>query len=323
MALGCSVLLHLGVVVVLFAGSFISPKKPEQKPLSMTMSALPKDKPIIKAAMVNSADVERQIDKLKQQKIDAKREQQRRADKLRNERRKIQELEKLRKKRQQEKLAADRAAKRAKEQAAKEAKLAQQKIEQAKAKQKDEAEKALKAQQERQKQEKAAAEAKAKRLADEKAAAEAKAKRLADEKAAKEKADKIRKEKLRKAKEAKERAAQEALMAEQMAEEQAEVNRARDRRVLSEVEKYTVLISSAIQRHWNVDESMRGKQCVLNIKLGRSGIAYSVKAVSGDKFVCKSAEDAVYKVNNFPVSKDPAVFARLKEINLTVQPEFD
>ena len=50
---------------------------------------------------------------------------------------------------------------------------------------------------------------------------------------------------------------------------------------------------------------------------------YSVKAVSGDSFVCQSARAAVLKANTFSVSKDPQVYAQMKDINLTVQPEFN
>jgi len=287
----------------LFLGSLFEDKKVKPMPQASI------DKPIVKAAVVNSSDVQKQVDKLKKQKIDQKNAEKKRQDKLKREKQRIKDLERQRKKKQAEKVAADKAAKQSRQKAAKEKKIADKAIKQAKAKQKAEAAKAKTAANERAKQEKAAADAKAKRIA--------------ADKAAKLKAEKLRKEKLKRQQEAKVRAEQEAMIAEQMAAEQTQVNQARQRRILSEIEKYTLLISAAIQRHWTTDESMKGKQCVLNIKLAPSGTVFSVKPISGDRFVCKSAQDAVYKANTLPVSKDPQVYAKLKEINLTVQPEFN
>ncbi len=302
-ALALSVLLHVVIIGGLLIGTLLDDKKAKPKPLAGN------DKPIVKAAVVNASDVQKQVDKLKQAKLDQQKAEKQRQDKLKREKQRIKDLERQRKKKQAEKAAADRAAKKAREKAAAEKRTADKAIKKAQDKQKAEAAKAKRAAAERRKQEKAAADAKAKRLA--------------AEKAAKLKAEKLRKEKLKREQEAKERAAQEAMIAEQMAAEQAQVNQARQRRILSEIDKYTLLITAAIQRHWNVDQSMQGKQCVLKIKLSRSGTVYSVEPISGDKFVCKSAQDAVYKANVLPVSKDPEVYAKLKEINLTVQPEFN
>lgn len=302
-ALILSVLLHIVLIGGLLIGATVEQTKKKPTPVNLN------DKPIVKAAMVNSSDVQKQVDKIKQAKADQAKAERERQKKLKREQQRIKDLERQRKKKQAEKKAADAAAKKARAKAAAEKKAADKAIAKAKTKQRNEAAKAKKAADERKRQEKAAADAKAKRIA--------------ADKAAKKKAEKLRKEKLKREKEAKERAAQEAMIAEQMAAEQAQVNQARQRQVLSEVEKYTILISATIQRHWNVDESMKGKQCVLNIKLAPSGTVFSVKPLSGDKFVCKSAQDAIYKANTLPVSKDPEVYAQLKEINLTVQPEFN
>ncbi|MGB1299403.1 MAG: cell envelope integrity protein TolA, partial [Psychrobium sp.] len=82
-------------------------------------------------------------------------------------------------------------------------------------------------------------------------------------------------------------------------------------------------ISATIKGHWVTDQSMKGKECVINIRLASSGFVTQVKRVSGDSIVCQSAIAAVRKADTLPVSKDPQVYAKLKEINLTVQPEFD
>lgn len=281
-----SITLHVILVGGLLAGAVLTTvKKP---PTQVTIA---NDKPIVKAAMINQADVQKQLDKIKKKKLDEKLAQQRRDKKLKDEKRNIRKLEELKKKRLKEKNAADKAAKKARDDAKKQKKLADDAIKKSKAKQKSEAAKAKKLKDERIKQEKIIADAKAKKLAQEKAAKEQR--RLEEQ------------------------------LAKELADEQAALNQARQAKVMSEIQKYTSLISSEIKRHWTTDQSMKGKECVLNIKLAPSGFVSSVKSVSGDPVVCQSARTAVLKANTLPVSKDPAVYAKLKEINLTVQPEFD
>ena len=309
-----SLVLHTGIVgLLLFSVDFNTPPK------KVTQVQMSSNKPVVKAVMVESADVSKQVQRLKDQKRRQKEQELARQQKLKDEQKRIRDLERQRKKREKERVKAEAAAKKAKQEAKKAADAAKK----AKSEQKKQAAIAKKAADERKRQEAAAAKAKAKRIADEKAAAAAKAKRLAAEKAAKERAEKARQAKLRKEREARERAERERQMAEQMAAEQAQLRQARQKVVLSEIDKYTALITASIQRYWITDDSMRGKQCVLNIKLAPSGLVYDVKPLSGDKIVCKSAHDAVLKAGTLPVSKDPEVYAGLKEINLTVQPEFN
>jgi len=47
-----------------------------------------------------------------------------------------------------------------------------------------------------------------------------------------------------------------------------------------------------------------------------------VKVLSGDAYTCSAAERAVLKATTLPVSKEPDVNQQLKDINLTVKPEF-
>jgi len=49
------------------------------------------------------------------------------------------------------------------------------------------------------------------------------------------------------------------------------------------------------------------------------GVVLKVDRVAGDDALCRAAINAVYKPSNLPVSKDPAVFAQLRDINLTVE----
>lgn len=299
-----SVTLHIVLVGGLVAGAIITP--PKKPTLEVSLAT---DKPIVQAAMVNNADVQKQVDRLKKEKADAKKAEQRRQNKLKDEQKRIKELERQRKKKQAEKRAADRAAKKARDEAAKQKKASDDAIKKAKAKQKAEAAKAKRIKDER--------------IRQEKVAADAKAKRVAAEKAAKAKAERIRKEKLAKEKAAREQKAREDALAKELEAEQASLAKARQAKVMSEIQKYTSLISATIKRHWVTDQSMKGKECVINIRLASSGFVTQVKRVSGDSIVCQSAIAAVRKADTLPVSKDPQVYAKLKEINLTVQPEFD
>lgn len=187
------------------------------------------------------------------------------------------------------------------------------------------------------------------REAAEKKAAEIKAQRLAAEKQAKAKAkaEKIRRQREleRKAKEAlaqkeaqakraeaqriakaeqeaKEKARkaqQQRELEEQIAAEQAQIQAQETQRVMTEKQRYSVLIKSTIQRNLITNAAFKGKKCQLNIRLGIGGVVLKVDRVAGDDALCRAAINAVYKPSNLPVSKDPAVFAQLRDINLTVE----
>ena len=116
-----------------------------------------------------------------------------------------------------------------------------------------------------------------------------------------------------------EKAEQEKIMAEQLRAEQDARQRSRQKQVLSETQKYQALIRQSIERNWITDDSMRKKPCRLNIRLASNGLVLSVKKLSGDDIVCRSVESAVLKAGTLPVSSDPAVFDKLKNINLTVE----
>ena len=91
---------------------------------------------------------------------------------------------------------------------------------------------------------------------------------------------------------------------------------------MGEVSKYTALIKQAISQNILMDESMRGKSCVINISLASSGFVTRVVPGSGDRQVCDAAVKAVYKAGTLPVSKDPDVFKEMKNTKLTYKPEF-
>ena len=106
---------------------------------------------------------------------------------------------------------------------------------------------------------------------------------------------------------------------EQLAQEQAQIDAQETQRVMSEKQRYSVLIKSPIQRNLITNEAFKGKKCQLNIRLGIGGVVLKVDKIAGDEALCRAAISAVYKPSQLPVSRDPKVFAQLRDINLTVE----
>ena len=297
-ALWLSIALHVFLVVGLFIGDFSSEPKPMPTPASQ--SAEP-----IQAVVIDKAKFEQAINKIKKQKSDSRAEEkkrvadiERRANDAKKRRAKeearIKKLEKQRKQKEQEKIKADKAAKTSNAKAAKAEKIRKQK------------------EQEKQKAEKAAATARSKRLKEE---------------AATKKAEDLRKKKIadqkRQEKEAKEQAKLDAILAEQMAAEMATRNKARQQQVMSEIQRYSALITQSITRNMIQDRStMAAKSCRLTISLAPSGNVQFVSEGKGDKVVCDAAKTAIYKAGTLPVSKDPEIFKEMRKIAVTVVPEF-
>jgi colicin import membrane protein len=254
----------------------------------------------IQAVVVEKSKIEAQINKIKKQKADdAKKLKDLKnsiaaAKKKRvNEEKRIKNLERQRKKKEQEKKAADKAAKKSKAKANAADKIRKQK--ELERKQADEA------------------------------AANAKAKRIKEQKAAK-KAEDLRKKKAadrkRKAQEDRERAVQQKLLEQQMAEDMANRQQARRQQMMTEIDRFTALISQAIIRNFLIDRStMEGKSCKLTISLAPSGFVTNVVTGQGDRTVCAAAKTAVYKAGTLPVSKDPEIFREMRTISLTVAPD--
>lgn len=294
-----SVGIHLAVAAFMLMGDFTPSMKPKPTPVAAPSQP-------IKAVVVSKQSIEKQANKIKKRKAEEKAAEQRRlaeierkAAEARKKRQKEQEriknLEKQRKKKEREKRVAEENARKAKA-------------------------KSLKAEKERKRKE-------AERKKAEKAAAKERArkKREAEEKRKKKEAERKRKEaeRKRKAQEAKERAAQEAEMARQMEQEMASRQQARRAQVVTEINRYTALITATIQRHLITDKAtMAGKSCKLNITLAPSGFVTNVQTGQGSAVVCNAAKNAVLKAGTLPVSKDPEVFKDMRKISLTVIPEF-
>jgi len=285
--------MHAVLIIGLLAGDFSTPPKP---------TAAASEVQPIKAVAIDKRQVEAQINKIKKKKSDdAKRlkDLEKRVASAKKQRSKeekrIKDLERQRKKKEKEKKRADDAAKKSKA-------------------------KAVAAEKDRKKK---VAE---KQTAD-KAAADAKANRLKEERAAK-KADDLRKkraaERKRKEQAARELAEQEKLLEQQMAEEMAGRQQARRQQMMTEVGRFTALITQTIQRNLITDRStMEGKSCKLTISLAPSGFVTNVRPGQGDRSVCDAAKTAIYKAGTLPVSKDPEVFKEMSTISLTVVPEFN
>ena len=298
-ALIISVVLHVTLVAVLFVGDFTTETKP-QKSTAVAQEIKP-----IQATVIDSAKLQKAINKIKQQKADDKAAEKKRVKDIEKrasdakkrrakEEARIKKLEQQRKKKEQEKKRADKAAKDSVTKAAKAEKIRKQK------------------EQEQQKAEDAAAQARSKRLK-----AEAAAK----------KADDLRKkqiaERKRQEKAAADQAVREKQLAEQMAAEMATRNKARQQQMMSEVQRYAALITSVIDQNMINDRStMEGKSCKLLISLAPSGFVTKASVVDGDAVVCEAAKRAVYKAGTLPVSKDPEVFKEMRNIHVIVLPEF-
>ncbi|MFT6529989.1 MAG: colicin import membrane protein [Psychrosphaera sp.] len=275
----------------------------------------------IDAVVIDQASLDKQVNKIKQQKLDAKAAEEKRVKDLEvraeEAKRNLQKLEK-------QKTNSERAAADAKKKAAEEKKKALAE----KRKAENATQERIKREKEADKAQKEALAAKRNKEAQEKAAEDAKKKKEAEQKALKEaEAERIRKEEEAKRKkeqeiqEAKEQAIREKMMQEQLAQEQSARNKIRQKYVLTEKQKYTALIMGRIQQYLIVDDSMKGQSCSLNIKLAFSGLVTSVNIISGDNKVCKAAERAVLKAETLPVSKEPDVYQELKDISLKVEPK--
>ena len=298
-ALWLSIGLHVILLVGLLSGNFSSESKPKPTPISQPVEP-------IQAVVIDKAKFDRAIDKIKKQKSQKNDEEKKRVQDIEKrardakkrrveEQARIKKLEQQRKQKEQEKIKADKAAKSAKAKAAEADKIRKQK------------------EQEKQKAEKAAATARSNRLKEEaeaKKAEELRLKKIADQK--------------RQEIAAKEQAIQDAMLAEQMANEMAKRNQARQQQVLTEVQRYSALITQSINRRMITDRStMADKSCKITIKLASSGFVIDVKVGQGDKVVCDAARIAIGKAGTLPVSKDPEVFKQMKEIEVTVVPEFN
>lgn len=289
------VLLSLGVHIMLIVMLFISF---DWTPKPAVMQNQPN---VVKATAVDASKVKAELDKLKHAEQKKKKQEQARVDKLKEQEReakkrraaeekRIVELQKKRaaeeKHRQQEQ---QRLAKVKQEQAELEKKREQEQ------KQLAELEYKRKVEQERQRQEEEKRQAEAERKAAEAKRQAAEAKRREDE----------RKKQL-----AEQLAAEERANAESAAQ--------------TEIDKYLALIRQKVTRNWlKPAGAPKGLACTVRVRTIPGGEVVGVTIIkgSGNAIFDRSVESAVRKAAPLPLPRDPAVAARMREIDFEFIPE--
>lgn len=283
-----SSLLHLGLGILLVVSMDFHQPIEQQELQGLTQ-------PIEAVAIDESALMEKM-----QQLENAKRaEQKKEEDRIKALERRAAEAEK-RRKAEEDRL---KQAERDKNKQLEEKRKADQAAAEARKRQEEEKRKAEELEKERKRKE-------AERREAEEKARKAKEQREAEERALKEAE--------RKRQEERERAEQERIMQEQLEAEQAARAQRRSKQVLTEVQKYTALITNTIKQNWIVDDSMKGTSCRLNIKLASNGLVVQVKVLEGSSNICRAAENAVLKAVTLPVPKEPDVFEEFRNFNLTM-----
>lgn len=323
-----SLFAHLMLVVALLWGTDFTMNKAE--PTGM-----------VQAVVIDPARVRQQAQEIRKQRETAAKKEQDRLDKLRRESEQLErnrkaEEERIRKLKQQQ--AKDAQAAR---EAEKRREVERKRAAKAEAERKAKEEAVRVAEQQRVAKEAAIAKAEKERLEKERAIKEAQEKaqrekeaaeraekdRIAKEKAAKEAAEKARIEKERLQQLERERKEQEAALDNIFSglESEAALNTsARSKHVASEVQRMGAIYTQLIQQKLLLEDSFRGKQCRVNLKLipaGNGAIAGQVAILDGDSRLCAATKRAIAQVGTFPLSKEADVNQQLKNINLTVVPE--
>lgn len=265
--------------------------------------------PVVHAAVIDSAQVEAQVQKIQSREAAQQAEQQQQVQKLQ---------------------AQAEAARQAK--AKEEQRLAQIKIDQQKAQQQQQlAAQQVQAEQQRlaqlkvQQQQQQAAQAKAQAAAQARAAAAlkkqqeaAQAKALAEKKqrdlaAAKQKQAELQ---------AQQKALQQQLMQQQIASDQQEIVKAQQMQGIIDI--YRARILAAIGNQWLIpDGTDRTISCVFNLEVTPAGVVTHAQLItsSGNAALDRAAETAIYKASPLPIPKDPAVYQTFKQFKLKMTPQ--
>jgi colicin import membrane protein len=287
-ALIFSLVVH-GILIALLVISFDWTAKP---------SAVPQKVDVIKAVAVDAAKVEAEVKKLKAAEDKRKRTEQARIDKLRRE----AEAAK-RKRAAEEKRVADLKKKRAAEEAKRKAekqRLTKLKAEQDKLQKKHEAEQKRLAEVERKRQQE---ELKRKKAEEARKKAEAEKRR---------------------AEEARERERKRQLAEQLEAEERDRKQQQADAAASKAVAEYTALIRQKVSRSWlKPAGNIKGLKCVVRVRVipGGDVVSAEVTRSSGNSIFDRSVETAVFKASPLPMPKDPAIAARMREIDFEFIPE--
>jgi colicin import membrane protein len=138
--------------------------------------------------------------------------------------------------------------------------------------------------------------------------AEEEQKKLADLKQQNEELEKKKKQEALKKKQAEEQKAKEAAQAKQ------------DNSVIAQ---FSARIRAAIAQQFNTVGLPPGLSCVLFIRMVPGGevVEARIEKSSGNEVFDRRAEAAVYQASPLPVSEDPRVFEKMRQVRLTFAPE--
>jgi colicin import membrane protein len=285
-----SLALHIiAAALLVFSFSFTEPVRPPHLDVS-----------IVNAVTVDKAQVDKELQRLKQEEEKKKLEEKQRVEELQKqaeaEKKKAEDLKKQRLEEEQKLLAAQKK----KEQELKLREEEQKKLAQLE-KEKQELEKQKKLEEEK----KAKAEAERKKAEEERKLQE----KLAEEQRRLEEEEKKRKD------------AEEALRA-QLEAEAAEAQRQQD---LTMLQRITAEIAAQVKRNFNQTGLPPGLKCKVNIRLlpGGEVVNATVSQSSENEIFDRRALTAVQKASPFSsVPDDPAVFERmnLRDITFTFEP---
>ena len=95
---------------------------------------------------------------------------------------------------------------------------------------------------------------------------------------------------------------------------------AKDQHMKDEKNRYGAIYKQMIQQKLLVDQSFKGQECKLRLRLAANGLVLNVSQLAGNDTLCRAAKSAVLQVDVFPMPDDPNVVKQLREINLTVSP---
>jgi colicin import membrane protein len=136
---------------------------------------------------------------------------------------------------------------------------------------------------------------------------------------AKKKAEALKKKKAeeKQRKQALDQAAEEMMLEDELAEEADEARRAaRQGQLLTEKQRYVAMIVERVRQSWFTDDTMNGKECVIELKLASNGFVTSLNVVGGDAGVCNAAVNAINRVGRFPMPEDPDLNQEFRELKL-------
>ncbi|ENJ7184929.1 cell envelope integrity protein TolA [Vibrio fluvialis] len=341
--LAISVGLHVALVAALLWGTDFTMSKPETSGH------------MVEAVVIDPNLVKQQAQQIRSQREAAAKQEQERLDKLRRESEQLEknrkaeeerirqlkeqqakeakaarEAEKVRQQKEQEQKVAAEKARQEQERAAKaeaERKLKEEAAKKAEAERVAKEAAAAKAEQERVAREKAAQEAQEKARKEREAAAKAEQERIAKEKAAKAAAEKARLEKERAERAERERKEQEAALNNIFAgleSETAQNSSALNKHLDDEKSRYINIYQQTVQRNLLMEDSYRGQECLLNIKLtptgGNKAFVRSASIIEGPPALCAAAKAAVVKAREFDFPKEVELQTLFRDFDFRFTP---